>query len=64
MIIIKNPVRFTLDEEKHRYSASPAFREDTVRLRLTSAEVIVMDRDLREIICHRRLYGDEHESMN
>lgn len=56
--------RFTLDEGKHRYSASPAFCEDTVRLRLTSAEVIVMDRDLREIVRHRRLYGDEHESMN
>ena len=56
--------RFTLDGGKHRYSASPAFCEETVRLRLTSAEVVVMDPDLREIVRHRRLYGEDHESMN
>lgn len=35
--------KFTLDNGRHRYSASPAFCEDTVRLRITSSEVIVMD---------------------
>ena len=49
---------------KHRYSASPAFCEETVRLHITSAEVIVMDSDLHEVVRHRRLYGDEHESMD
>ena len=56
--------KFTLDAGKHRYSASPAFCEETVRLHITSAEVIVMDSDLHEVVRHRRLYGDEHESMN
>lgn len=56
--------RFTLDAGKHRYSASPAFCEDTVRLRITSAEVTVMDSDLHEVVRHRRLYGDEHERMD
>ncbi len=56
--------KFTLDAGKHRYSASPAFCEDTVRLRITSAEVIVMDSDLHEVVRHRRLYGDEPESMD
>ena len=56
--------KFTLDKGKHRYSASPAFCEDTVRLRITSSEVIVMDSSLHEIVRHRRLYGDEHESMD
>ena len=56
--------KFTLDKGKHRYSASPAFCEDTVRIQLTSAEVIVMDSDLHEIVRHRRLYGDEYESMD
>jgi len=33
--------------------------------RLTSAEVVVMDQDLHEIVRHRRLYGEgESESMN
>ena len=56
--------KFTLDAGKHRYSASPAFCEETVRLHVTSAEVIVMDSDLHEVVRHRRLYGDEHESMD
>ena len=56
--------KFTLDEGKHRYSASPAFCEETVRLHITSAEVVVMDSDLHEVVRHRRLYGDEHESMD
>ncbi len=56
--------KFTLDAGKHRYSASPAFCEETVRLHITSSEVIVMDSDLHEVVRHRRLYGDEHESMD
>lgn len=56
--------KFTLDSGKYRYSASPAFCEDSVRLRITSSEVIVMDSDLHEVVRHRRLYGDEHESMD
>lgn len=55
--------RFTLDNGKHRYSSSPAFCEDIVRLRITSSEVIVMDTDLHEIVRHKRLY-DEYESMD
>lgn len=56
--------KFTLDNGRHRYSASPAFCEDTVRLRITSREVIVMDSDLHEVVRHRRLYGAETESMD
>ncbi len=56
--------RFTLDGGKHRYSASPAFCADTVNLRITSSEVTVMDKDMHEVITHKRLYGDEKESMD
>lgn len=56
--------KFTLDAGKHRYSASPAFCEETVRLHITSSEVIVMDSDLHEVVRHRRLYGDECERMD
>lgn len=55
--------KFTLDKGKHRYSASPDFSGKTVRLKITSRKVYVMDDNLRSIICHRRLYGDEYESM-
>lgn len=57
--------RFTLDKGAHRYSASPAFCEKTVWYKLTSGEVVVMDQDMKEIVTHRRLYGeDEPESMD
>ena len=56
--------RFTLDAGKHRYSASPAFRESCVNLRITSSNVIVMDKDMHEVVCHKRLYGEDHERMD
>ena len=56
--------KFTLDKGKHRYSASPAFCEETVRLHITSSEVVVMDSDLHEVVRHKRLYGDERERMD
>ena len=35
-----------------------------MRLHITSSEVTVMDTNLHEVVRHRRLYGDEHESMD
>lgn len=56
--------RFTLDAGKHRYSVTPEYSLATVYLKITSAEVIVMDDKQQEIVRHRRLYGDEQESMD
>ena len=57
--------RVTLENGQHRYSASPAFCDAEVMLRITSSEVKVMDTDMHEIVTHRRLYGaGEPESMN
>jgi hypothetical protein len=56
--------KFTLDAGKHRYSASPAFCETAVNLKITSSHVIVMDKDMHEIVRHRRLYGSDHERMD
>jgi len=56
--------KFTLDNGSHRYSASPAFNECTVNLRITSSEVVVMDADMKEIVRHKRLYGDDRERMD
>jgi transposase len=56
--------KFTLDGGKHRYSASPAFCETCVNLKLTSSEVVVMDKNMHDIVRHKRLYGDEHERMD
>lgn len=56
--------KFTLDNGKHRYSASPAFSECTVNLKITSSRVLVMDADMKEIVSHKRLYGDDRERMD
>ena len=55
--------KFTLDAGKHRYSASPAFYESCVNLKITSSNVIVMDKDMHEVVRHKRLYGEDHERM-
>ncbi len=54
--------KFTLNAGKHTYSASPAFCADTVQLKVTSGEVIVMDMNMQEVVRHRRLYGDRVQS--
>lgn len=56
--------KFTLDAGKHRYSASPVFSETTVNLKITSKTVTVMDSNMRTIVTHRRLYGEDHERMD
>ncbi len=56
--------RFTLNEGKHIYSSSTDFCNETVNLKITSSEVIVMDSHMVEVVRHRRLYGDfRQESM-
>jgi transposase len=56
--------KFTLDSGKHRYSASPSFCETCVNLKITSSDVIVMDKDMHKVVRHKRLYGNEHERMD
>ena len=55
--------KFTLNEGRHRYSTSSDYCDADVYLKITSIEVIVQDAQQHEIVRHRRLYGDEAESM-
>ena len=55
--------KFTLNKGKHTYSSTPDFQETTVNLKITSAEVIVLDGRMNEVVRHRRLYGGQAESM-
>jgi transposase len=50
--------RFYLNKGMHEYSASPKHANQVVTLKFTSSLVIVMDENFREIVRHRRLYGD------
>jgi transposase len=56
--------KFTLQEGKHTYSASPGHAGSDVWLKITAEHVLVMDLHQKPIVTHRRLYGDEPaESM-
>lgn len=56
--------KFYLYKGKHEYSVSPKHANRVVNLRLTSSHVTVLDQDFREIVTHRRLYGDgKQQSM-
>ncbi len=50
--------QFKLHKGLHTYSASPAFPEQQVQIKLTSSNVVVYDEQMQEVVRHRRLYGD------
>ena len=57
--------KFYLNKNMHAYSSSPKYANKRVEVKRTSSSVIVMDKNFREIVRHRRLYGDtKQESMN
>lgn len=45
----------------HEYSVSPRHAETYVNIVLTSSMVIIRDENYREIVRHRRLYGDQKQ---
>ncbi len=50
--------KFTLERGRHSYSSAPRYANAQVTVRLTAHEVGVLDDSLREIVRHRRLYGE------
>ena len=64
-VITNNWGKFYLNKGMHEYSVSPKHANTAVNLKLTSSLVIVMDENYREIVRHRRLYGDtKQQSMD
>ncbi len=56
--------RFNLYKGLHEYSASPKYANAKVHLKFTSSLVIVQDDNFREIVRHRRMYGEtKQQSM-
>jgi transposase len=51
---------FTLDG-CHEYSTAPKFAQGRVRVKLTSQTITVMDEEFKDIVCHPRLYGKQHQ---
>ena len=56
--------KFYLCKGMHEYSASPKHANMAINIKLTSSFVVVQDENFREIVRHRRLYGDtKQQSM-
>ena len=53
--------RFYLNKGTHEYSSAPKYANSNILIRLTSSTVSVLDDSLREVVRHRRLYGDEKQ---
>ena len=45
------------------YSTSPSLAGSSVIVKITAHSIHILDSDLREIVEHKRLYGNQHESM-
>jgi len=54
--------RFYLNSNLHEYSVSPKYASSRVLVRITAHEVIPLDDSHREIVRHKRLYGDTKQS--
>ena len=56
--------RFYFNNKLHEYSVSPKYADSKVCIKITANEVIPLDENLREIVRHKRLYGDyKQQSM-
>ena len=55
----------SLNGGRHRYSIKPSYARSNLHIKLTADKVIILDPDLKEVISHKRLYGDrKQESFN
>lgn len=52
-----------LNKSQHEYSVSPKYTETTVNLVLSSDMVFILDENFREIVRHRRLYGESKQQQ-
>lgn len=50
--------RFTL-ESKYRYSTSPKLAKTYANVKLLATEIVILDKEYKEVIRHPRLYGEE-----
>jgi len=57
--------KFTLEKGRHSYSSMPRFAGEQITICKTAREVQILDKDMRIVVTHQRLYGkDQQESMD
>ena len=55
----------TLEKGRHRYSTSPRYAGELVRVQITAQKLVVLDESDRPVVIHRRFYGGtKQESMD
>jgi hypothetical protein len=55
--------KFNLCGGRHLYSTAPKYAKSLVRVRITAYTVTVLDENLREIVTHKRLYGNRKQEQ-
>ena len=55
--------KFTLNKGRHRYSTSPKYAKSNVRVRISAHKVEVYDENMREIVNHNRLFGNQQQEQ-
>ncbi|SHJ22235.1 Transposase [Lutispora thermophila DSM 19022] len=53
--------KFFLNNGLHEYSVSPKYANEHVLVKLTAFHVIILDENYREILRHKRLYGNHKQ---
>lgn len=56
--------KITLEKGTRRYSTMPAMAGNNVRVKQTALHVYILDAQLRPVVTHKRLYGEQKESMD
>jgi len=56
--------KFSLNAGKHTYSSAPKYASSSVIVKTTAHHVTVLDADYKQIIKHKRLYGESAECMD
>lgn len=56
--------KITLERGARTYSTTPAMAGTVVKVKQTALYVYILDAQLRPVVTHKRLYGDQKESMD
>jgi len=56
--------KITLEKGTRTYSTMPAMAGTVVKVKQTALNVYILDAHLKPVVTHRRLYGDQSESMD
>ena len=60
-VLVDSYGKFTLEKGKHSYSSMPKFAGERITICKTSSDILVLDKEMRIVVTHQRLYGEEQQ---